>query len=295
MKRILVPIDMSPRSANVVEYALQMSQVLQTEVRLCFSFHPEMTYAYQPAGTGLYAPEPQTFFTPDTVQETEKQFREFTQKLRFFHEPDTKVTTEVSPEPQPTLVKSKTKDAAENIGLVVIAGDEQESFLDKVFNTVNNEMIEASRVPVMVVQPDTPFQPIRKILYATDHQPKDVQVLKQLTAFANQWDAVIHALHISTSENNPIGEGTSPEEESKLKSEIYQALGHDRHKVKHTTQYAESTAEGIRQYAQDFDADLIAMLKEGHGLFARLFDESVTDRVKARTTLPVLVFTEKMH
>jgi len=140
--------------------------------------------------------------------------------------------------------------------------------------------------PVYIISPDARYQPLEKIIYATDYNEEDIITLKNLIELAKPYDPEIKALHISNDD----------EFEKKLKSEgfakiLSEKTGYNKISVKMIAdEDGKDAIESLVNEAEKEKANLIVVLKENENFFERLFKSSFTTELVKRTQLPIMVF-----
>jgi hypothetical protein len=79
--------------------------------------------------------------------------------------------------------------------MVMIQGHtEQDTWLN---DSVNMSVVENVPCPVYIIPPNSKYQPLNKVVYATDYKEEDLTTLKSLLNLAKPLDPEIIALHIS--------------------------------------------------------------------------------------------------
>lgn len=153
-------------------------------------------------------------------------------------------------------------------------------------NSAIMEVVRNVPCPVYIIPPDARYNPLEKIIYATDYSEEDIPTLKSLIELAKPFDPEILALHISDDD----------EFDKKLKSEGFARMlgektGYNKVSVMMITEAdGKDPVESLVKEAEKAKANLIVVLKENENFFERLFKSSFTAELINSTQLPVLVF-----
>ncbi|MFN2396849.1 MAG: universal stress protein, partial [Bacteroidales bacterium] len=67
-------------------------------------------------------------------------------------------------------------------------------------NPVAMDIVRKLPCPVFIIEPDTKYQPFKKIVYATDHKEEDVSTLKRLIHLGKPFSPEILTLHVTDDE-----------------------------------------------------------------------------------------------
>lgn len=178
-------------------------------------------------------------------------------------------------------VENKTYD------MVMLLGHNEQDFWLQ--DSVNMNVVRNVPCPVFIIPRDARYQPMRKIIYATDYNEEDIATLKNLIELTKPFDSEILALHISNDD----------EFEKQLMSEGFAALlsektGYNKVSVKIIADDGGKDAvESLVNEAEKAKANLIVVLRENRNFFERLFKSSFTAQLIKEAQLPILVFDKQ--
>lgn len=181
-----------------------------------------------------------------------------------------------------TILKEKVEN--KTYDMVMLQGQADQSFWLE--DSIIMNVVRKMPCPVWIIPPDSEYNPMNKIIYATDHNEEDIPTLKRLIAIVKSFDPEIIALHIS--DDDEFGK--------KLKSEGFAAIlsektGYSKVSVKMIAEEdGKDAVESLIEEAENEKSDLIVVLKENKNFFERLFNSSFTAGLVKRTRLPILVF-----
>jgi nucleotide-binding universal stress UspA family protein len=276
IKRIILPTDLSDTSQNAFRYALRLADRTEAAIELIHVIFPE--YA------GLDLPVISAEGTQSHISAARAAMQAFVEyglaQVQLMHNlehiPDIHPDVEVG-SPSAVIARLAERDEA---SLIVMGTKGEHGLLEKTFGSVTTEVLRRSRVPVLVVPEDAAFTQIRQVAYASELKEEDAWhiwgAMKLLEEFEPQW----HLVHIQTPESKTPTE-TLQELTNLMKGELkIHQLG------------STSVLEGLEDFAQNFDVDLLVMLSRHESIWRRLFYRSKTRQMAYQTQVPLLVVHE---
>lgn len=269
MKTILCPIDFSKSSRPELHYAAQFARLVNA--RLLLTYIAPIPYL-----------DPDTFIAEPVIADLEKSRIELAALCNEFSK---EVTCDyiVQSGAAPDMIVALANE--QNIDWIIIgtkgAGNKPEALV----GSVAADVARQAPCPVIILPEGVSYQPIQKIVLATDFKETRQQLLTPLVEIARLTQAEVLALHIE-SEDKELSEEKAVEA---LRLEEW--LGDIPSSV-HTL-VREDVQEGIDEFAHQQKAGLVAVVSRKHGFFASLFHRSLTRLMTLYTTVPVLVIPEK--
>jgi nucleotide-binding universal stress UspA family protein len=182
------------------------------------------------------------------------------------------------------VVQMTTQDG---YNLVVMGKTGLDFTLEEVLLGSNTQsVINHVHCPVVAFPAEAPRNPIRTIIYATDYHQSDVYGLSQVKELADLVGAGIRAVHITDKPKKASSEAAADfarrlRQEGPLGDLILEEY------------IAEDEEEGLQEYVQSHQGDMLAVLKKEEGFFTYLFRQSLTDRLAYHAHLPLLVVYER--
>lgn len=169
--------------------------------------------------------------------------------------------------------------------MVILSDKSHMDYNYRDISKVNSKIIQSSNSPVCIIPTNIQFIEPKRILYATNFQEQDVQNIANLARFASAFDATVHVVHVSD----------EPEFEEHLKISglqklIYEESGYE--KIKYNTIKSADFIEGIDLFANEIEADMIALMRENKNIFQAFFAANHAKKVIFKTNLPVIVYQE---
>lgn len=275
-KKLLVLTDFSDAAFNAAAYAAALTRQLKTSTLILYHSHE-----YLPVITTTYAP-----VSPEMVHSEKDSYENLNrlkEKLETLVDEDTNI--EIITDARPLLSALNMLAAQQQISLVVM-GIAGKNALEKTL-VGSNTIIAAkeSDVPLLVVPDKAIFRTIKNVVFACDL--KNVSKTIPATPIHTFIDAIRAQLSILYV--NRVDKKADPATRNEL-NDLHQIW--DEQKVKYHYTDHENIEEGILDFADEQDMDLLIAVPKGYGFFERIFHRSLTRNLVYRTYIPLLVFKE---
>ena len=141
-------------------------------------------------------------------------------------------------------------------------------------------IIEKATVPVLAIPGNSTYKDINNIVYAYDDIKSGLPTFNWLLEFAKIYDSEITLLHI-------IESGKDTAELNKKEFErIRQAVNYE--KVRLELVKEENVLEGINDYVNSNNIDVLAMAIRKRTLLDKIFNRSLTKKMAYHTRIPLL-------
>ena len=272
MKRILVPTDFSAHADNALKIAAQIANKTEAEIFLLHML--EIPAQIHDAITGATAiPEVMIFIKKanDSLQKIkEKDFLN-----------GTKVTESLKFERASEGILSFSKK--NKIDLIVM-GSHGVSGIEEVLIGSNTEkIVRLSDIPVLVIKKNTPeFKPTN-FVFASDFSKEIKKPFKKMIKFAAIFNAKLNLVMICTPNSfkpTAISEQIINDFMSVFKIKNYS-----------TTIYNDVNIEnGIRNFSNSIDADLVGLCTHGRTGLAHFFTGSISEDLVNHAIKPIITF-----
>lgn len=275
MKTILVPTDFSKNSLNAIDYAVALAKKKRAKIILLNTYH------HAPPAVDI--PTPSDVINSlriDSISKLETICSEIIKrkkvKCEYISRFDLAVPGIVN------VIKEKKAD-------IVIMGTKGASEVKKLLigsNTAN--VIEKATCPVISIPEGAVFNGIKKILFATDYNESDINVIKKIVELAKMFDAKITILHISDGEFNHFSENAYLKEfKNKVQKKIHYS------KISYKLTEGKRLENALQDEIDKTNPDLLVMSTERRNLLEKLFGSSATKRMVYRSEIPLMVFHHK--
>lgn len=272
MKNIIAPIDFSSCSFNALKVAAGLVKKSQGKL---FIMHiltmPELQESN--SGTGYHDKGIGAMF----VRKIKERLENLIKKAPYLQ------GIEVSPVVAFNSFYESIADKAVSVGAdLIVMGSQGTSEAGDFVGSNTERVIRHSKVPVMVIKKEHEIFDINHIVFASNFDQESYGIFDEVRAFAKFFDAKIHLLKIVTPQ---YFEPTHKSEElmDKFVEKVKLELPHS------TNIYNDLTIEqGIHNFTDEIDADLIAMETHGRTGIKHMLWGSITEDVANHAKKPVL-------
>ena len=156
-------------------------------------------------------------------------------------------------------------------------------FEEMIIGSNTEKVVRTSTVPVIVVKTDAKKFKFKKIVFASNYENENKDAFKDFLTFAKQFNSQIHLLKINTASSFESSAVTKEKIKDFIKDfEIDRKTIHIHNDV--------SVVKGITNFAQEIDADLIALTTHGRSGLSSLFNSSIAKSVSKSVLRPVITF-----
>ncbi len=263
MKNILFLTAYSEHSKDIFRYALKLAQEFGAGITLCHIYND------------LFS----------TNQEVEHRIQ--LEKLKSFARENTSLLKQMVP----LTFKVKSGDLLNEIleieqtlpADLIVMGMKRNIENDRVFGRLSLKVLKESNTPVLLIPPDSKMEEIEKIIYATYlSSADDEKAIHSLIGWSKAFDASINVLNICNKHQS---------EKAKLKlAELQNNISKAKPNLPIQYQLEEgNTTQMIEKYSTLTQADLLVLSTHRSGLWAQLFEPSVTEQIANETLIPLLV------
>ncbi|MEZ5199069.1 MAG: universal stress protein [Bacteroidales bacterium] len=288
VRRILVPVDFSEHSVNACNFALGMAHKLKAEIKLLYVYFDPMI------STESYLETYPHQFSLDIISgNLEKEAKEQMENLK------TKIIENIKKEkfanikvsyalekgaPDSTILEyCKSYDP----GVIILGTHGRDDRSGGFFGNVASKIIEKSTYPVFVIPNNSVFMGINymnKVVYATDFDESDFRAIRMLMNLVRPFDIKIYCVHIVSDAQSHFNKSKMEKIRAYLKQE-YSEFNIVCNLIEHS-----DIMQGLDDYIEDRDIDIIALTTHKRGMFDRIFNPSITRKMLFHTNIPLLVF-----
>ena len=280
MKTILLPTDFSPIAENAARYGLYLAQWLNADLHLVnVAKAPMETHI----GVNLVWPpvETETVLNDSLhhlallAKRLSLQQSEITNQVKL-RQPHISYSCELG-----ELVEIIDHATANHeISMVVTGVHDAGGFIRAVSGSNSHDMIEHSRLPLILIPEGTNFKPIKTIAFATDLSENDINVVCSLASMARVFNAEILLIHIcEANDHHKVADFLSAvTNQANYPNIYYRGL------------VADDIDSGLKWVLEHRQVEMLAMVHHRHNLIARLLNQSHTQHMANHLDLPLMVF-----
>lgn len=275
MKTILIPVDFSGNSQKALAAAKLIAD--KTGARLL------IMYVYQPFIDNIALPE-YTGSLP-IYQQLEDSYREKLAEMVFSarHQGYRAEAVWETDGVQPAILKRARENAAD---LVVMGRSGQGGFLDKLIGSSATGIALDAHCPVLIIPPQARIREFKKIVYATQLEFDEKNILLDVMALIRQLKAHLTLLKINSDEQLNI------QPDGQFIAEIRQLFNIPSDDI--IVKTADSVMNGLEDYCDEAKADLLVVCNRDRNFLQVLLNgKGLTRKLSLDTHLPLLVYHSK--
>ncbi|TYP93990.1 Nucleotide-binding universal stress protein, UspA family [Fodinibius salinus] len=252
IKEILLPTDFSKPAQNALQYALEIADKCDADLSIMHSVKQPYTYG------------------------SETMMEELISQNRYS---DLSITTSIE-------LGSTVPNILESSGDLIIMGSTGKSNIGKMlFGSISSDIMLQSPVPVLVVPADQPYSDFSHMTFATDFHNRNLEILHQLTKWAELFNAKITVLHIAAEDNL----------ETKAKFRGFKEIANEEisySQLNFRLLIEKDFYTGISAFLDDEANELIVMTRRQKTFFQSLVEEEHIQKT-VYTKMPILVLPEE--
>ena len=278
MNRILVPIDFSENAERALAAAKILAGKDTTEILILHAYEPyiadvNLTPGVTPAVGGDFLS-----MTTELEGEFQKRLETYAQKL-----------VEEGYRARSLWVLGSVKSAVEealeehHADMVVIGRTGTGGFLDKLVGSSATQIALHSKCPVLVIPPQVTLGRFSKVVYSTQFEYDENDILREVFLLVNHLGANLTLLKIKSDTQPNI----QPDNQYITDIKNNFALSDQQIVVRE----AKHVLDGIEEYCDEVQADLLIMSSRERSFIEEfLINPSVTRKLIIDTHVPLLVF-----
>ena len=277
MKTIIVPTDFSETSYNAARYALGLARQMNTARVVLY-------HAYELIVPIPDVPTSVPMVNPDELRSASMEgLDKMKRELEVLLPENTILASRTENHLLPANIDQVAKQEEADLIVMGITGGSQLEEILVGSNTI--DVVKHTTCPVIIVPGSARFRPIRKIVFACDFrkvvETTPVQPLKKLL---NVFKPELHVLNIDHESKHFTSD--TPYETLMLDT-LLEGYDPQFHFIDHT-----NVVQGIMDFAEKQEADLILIIPKKHGLFDHIFKRSRTTQLAFHTHVPLLAIHE---
>jgi nucleotide-binding universal stress UspA family protein len=272
MKKLLSPVDLSPNSKAALIYAIHLAHDLNLSLGAFYSYP-------------LAANNP--FQSLENIQLMEQSLaQEAKAKLDIFLR---EVKGEIG-SLYPELIETYTRlgipienililDSTNEFELIVMGTRGSSNIQTKLLGTNTAVVLDNASHPVLVVPEGATYQPIQKIVFATDFSAQSISNIGALSLIAQQFASEIILLNVAKKEPDSLMR-------DRFVNEAKALMGYDN--IHFEFHQDNDIEDGILEFVDSSKAQLFAMTIQERSIFQRIFYPSKTKNLALYSKIPLL-------
>jgi|GEM_PF-2766353 len=277
MKKILVPTDFSKTAEAAINYAIHLFNQEEAELHLLHAYRIPISDPMTPMGMVEH-------FVTQQQHIAEKHFEKYANDFVNSHPAakgkSIKIITHIEYGMGAELIKAVETKIKPNLIVMGTNGSTAHRF--KIGSVAARTAINV-KTPIIMIPPDTAYRPIEKIVFATNYNEEEAEILQDLMKNYNPTATKIYCVHI-VNELDVTEQLRLVAFEQKFSKELEDGL------IQLDVETTEDVVEGINTYVENKQANLLVMLHSNKNFFQKIFSPSVTSSVVFKANTPVMVY-----
>lgn len=275
--KIIVPVDFSSTSHNAYLYALELAKVYQASIEVV---HIQMG----------------SFDTKDpliiksgksTIEILEERLSDFAQ----LHPENADKNIMVGTEVKTKLIQGFTireivrLSKEETTTMIVMGSTGQSDVVDRIIGSVSSSVVQKAHCPVLLIPKGAKYFKYKNILFASNYESADQEILDKMIGFNNHFKAALHFIHVNIKGKDRLYDPV----ENVIFEKLF-AEGDPDFSFNLASVISSSVIKGLFQYSDENNIDLIVLANRQRGFFESVIGESMTKKIALRTHLPILAY-----
>lgn len=166
--------------------------------------------------------------------------------------------------------------------LIVLGTTGLSDVLTKIFGSTSHTVSNKAHCPVILVPRDAKWNPIEKIVFASNYDSITSDLIENITDFALSVHADIHFVNVRNFD--PVFEPKQKETDWTELSKIDPDLYFEKHTV-----YGNDAVEQLKKYSDTNGVDMIAFVSNHRNFWESLVHKSTTENIALSTIIPIMI------
>ena len=281
MKKILVPTDFSKTATMATDVAFDIARMSGASIILLHIVEEATGGSFNVEGQVAYSNISEKLFTLKMIEKGKASLKKVVTDPKYAA---VKVDGEIRVgNPYHGM---QTIITEQKVDLVVMGTAGRTGLSNMLIGSNTEKVIRNSKCPVLTVQKKPASSDYKNIVYATA-MSKDEEVFSRIVKRTQQiYNSTIHLVRINTP-----GDFQRDHVVKEYMEKFAKTLGLKNYTLNIFNDL--TIEEGVIRFADQIDADMIAMATHGRSGFAHVIAGSVAEEVASHSTRPVLTFVVK--
>lgn len=287
MKTILVPTDFSGPAKNAAGYAAHLAGYIKAGITLCNAIRvPSETFM---AGQVAWPLEDYDALKAEAVQQLDQLATVLKQESQYNAGGPVNGAIEIR-----TNIGDVT-DTVRNIvderkNTMVVMGMSGSGALSRFFLGSNTQdMIEKANFPVLLIPPHVQFHPVKKIAFATDLNPGDIELIHAVASLAAHFNAEILIAHVT---GDKFEDEADKRKADDFLNEVTCKANYPKIYYRHIKSM--DVTQGLEWLSEHGLIDMLVMVHRRADTIAQIFGSSYTQKLSHHIDVPLLVLPESL-
>lgn len=281
MKTILVPTDFSAQANNALNLAVQIARKSDAKILVVNVIEGLRDFSFNTMGEVENDMGEEVFIIKKLIDQVKLRLSQIVKDERYS---DIKIESSVE---MGNAFESISKVIADHDADLLVMGTKGTSGLEEVLIGSNTEkVVRYAKCPVITVKEEVSLENIKNIVFASNLQDEQTELVKRLKVIQGITGATLHLVKVNTPNHFST--------QRQMMKEFARFI--DKHDISNasTSIYNEATEEdGILYFAEDLGACMIAMGTHGRTGILHLLSGSIAEDLVNHASVPVWTLSEK--
>lgn len=273
MKKILIPVDFSKHSEYACKLTRKVAKKIEGEIHLIHMVELPSGFSDMASGANISIPESMMY-----IRKIKDKLLNY--KNSYFSNFDNVYHAIRFQNPYEGIRDYSKKINAD----LIIMGSKGQTALEEILIGSNTEKtVRNSEVPVIITKKDNDNFKLKKLVFASTFENDEAKALEGFLDFANKFKSKIYFLKVNTPQNFEC----STDSKNKVTAFV------EKYNVTNYTikvHNDKSVQEGILNFANENNIDLVSLATHGRSGLSRFFNGSVSVNLSKNVLKPVLTF-----
>ena len=277
MKKILVPTDFSTQAEIAIDLAMQLANKMGASIKLVHVYEYPMATAYTTLDIG--GPDPiESDYAREMMDHSRSQLDE---QASIIAEKGVQVEQELKMGNPFVNLSEELKD--ENVDLVVMGSKGTAGIEGSIIGSNTEKVVRHAKCPVIAVKEPLTLDSIKTIVFASNFKEVDARLTIALKELQAMFDATLQFVRINTLNNFEPDSYSMRRMKRWVRENKFQEF---------TLRIYNDLEEedGIIHYAEESNADMLAMGTHGRTGLGHLFGGSLAEDVVNNSKRPIWTF-----
>jgi len=287
MKKILVPVDFSASTIDIMRFAAHTTQRANAQIIFFHSYYEQIVLQGM-SGTDSVESLPlmDMRFSAEVRERAETQMKEILGKIEKEFKQENAKMPPYEWNVEGGDFETEIRMACNNFSPdLLILGSEGNGKKDPYSGSVAARLFKHAKVPVLAISKEMNPNSLEHILFLTDFSEVVNAKIRFLLDFALLFNAKIHCRHLHLDPDEIFDDIKTQSLEQSFSEEI------DADLIDFKIIRCEDGEKGIQEVFKEFAPDIIAFLVQKHGFLHHLFHNTITRKDIFKTGKPLLVFS----
>ncbi len=273
MKKIIIATDFSENSDGALAYGTFLAEQFKAELLIVHTYFPVV-----PLDPNLpYDTVAPTVLQEEMIKSYERQLNETVESLKA---KGIKVESEL-------IVGSLSSGIADfakekKADLIIVGKTDDNTFFGKLIGSTASNVIRSTSVPVLIVPVHSHTPSFKNIVYGTELESEEKDVLNKVFELAKGLDAKVTLIKINADFEMDI------QDDAQLLKDIQEGFAKEQFSFEAIK--AHSVSDGLLDSAHTHQADLLVVARHHHSFLSELVNPGKSKAIINKTDIPLLVY-----